>query len=187
MAGPFLPVRGLNRSRSVRIGTKTLSPTDTTFIDLGDGKERRDLAKFSTLGAYIVVGGLLVGSLADRALVTGAVTTANNPADGNVDVSAGKLYSEEVSGEITIGAQANLALAAGHATDERIDLIQVNVSTGVVTKKDGTAHASAPTVPAPDAGNIALAKVYRHPDDDAIRTTDDEVIASDITDLAPRG
>jgi hypothetical protein len=171
----------------VRIGQKTLSPTDTTFVDLGDGTERRDLARFSTLGAYVVVGGLIGGTLADRVVVTGAQVTPNDPGDTNVDVAAGKVYSEEVSGEVTIAAVANLALAAGHATDERIDIVQVNVSTGAATKKDGTAHATAPTVPAPDAGNITLATVYRHPDDDLVRTTDDEIIAADITDVAPRG
>jgi hypothetical protein len=171
----------------VRIGTKSLSPTDTTFVDLGDSIERRDLSKFSTLGAYVVVGGLIGGALADRVVVTGAVVTANSPEDTTADVSAGKIYSEEVSGEVTIAASANQAFAAAHATDERIDLVQVNVTTGAITVQAGTAHATAPTVPTAAAGTVGIATVYRHPLDDATYTTDNVIRAANITDVAPRG
>lgn len=178
---PFLPVRAISRSQKVRIGrgnnAEVLVDT-TTYVDLADGQSKKDLQHHQAIGAVIVVGSLSASNA--NVIVTNGVTTdegASN-ADMIVRTYAGDLLVRDTGARVSV-AQTDTTLSAADATNPRIDIIQVNYTTGAVTKKNGTAAAS-PTAPTADAGNIAVAQISVPANDTAITT-------NQVTDVRPRG
>ena len=173
----YLPIRAISRSQKVRIGTQTAVPTATIYVDIDDIPTRRDLHHHMAIGAVIVVG---AASASNSATVVreGAVVTANGTPDQAVDVSAGELYNRSTGAYTSVALVADLAATAAHATLTRIDIVQVNTTTGVATYKAGTASAT-PVAATADAGNIVLARIAR-------AATDNTIATADITDVRPR-
>lgn len=173
----YLPVRTIQRNRSIRVGTQKLSHDTTKYIDISDGATRRDLAHHISIGGVVVVGPVSANN-SETVVVSGAVVTAQGTPDQTVDVSASELRNRSTGAYVTGAASDNLAATAAHATLARIDIVQVNTTTGVASYKAGTAAAS-PSAPSPDAGNIAVARVAR-------AANDNTIAAGDITDVRPR-
>ncbi len=164
----YLPVRAFNRSQQVRIGKQRVTPTATTFVDISDALQRKELAYHSAIGAVIPVGPLSASN-ADVVVNSGAYTdegAANN--DLIVRTYAGTLRNRQTGATVSV-TQTDTTLSAADATNPRIDLIQVDATTGAVTKKTGTAAAS-PVAPTPDAGTIVVAQVSVPANDTAITT-----------------
>lgn len=160
-------VRGLNR-RGVRVGSKIITSSATTVINLDDGPTRRDVSKHSAIGALFVVGDALA------AFSSGVVASAGTTL--SFSVSAGVLARED--GNVTVAGVSNSALTAADATNPRIDLIVVDAVTGATSKVDGTAAAS-PVAPVTPSGKIPVATVRVA----ALATT---AAGTTYTDVAPR-
>lgn len=77
-----------------------------------------------------------------------------------------------IAGALTSSAAvASLSGFAAPSANPRKDIVQI-ATTGVITRKAGTEHAS-PTAPSPDANNITLAEVYNRVGQTSIKDTDD--------------
>lgn len=142
----LIKIRGLSRQR-IRVGGAVLSNTTTRVVDLDSGTARRDLAHHSAIGQYIVVGDT------PGAIATGVVASSGTTL--SYSVTAGTLLVEG-AGTITVNAVSNVALTAADATNPRIDLIQVDMQSGAISKKDGTAAAT-PFAPVVDDGKLPIA------------------------------
>lgn len=173
----YLPIRAFNRSQQVRIDGQKILPTATTYVDISIGTVRKSVGYHSAIGAVYPVGSL-TASNASVVFTNGVVVTAQGTPDQTVAVSAGELRDRTTGVYVAVAAVSALAASAAHATLARIDIVQVNTTTGVATYKAGTAAAS-PVAPAPDASNIVVANVGR-------AATDNTISTSDITDLRPR-
>lgn len=174
----YLPIEGLSRSQQVRVGLQKIVPGNTFYVNLADGKERRDLAHHSAMGSYIVVGPVSADT-GDVVVDWGAQTTQGASAiDMVITTEPGELRNRETGDFVDIDS-TDLAVGAADATNPRIDLIQVHTTSGAVTLKAGTAAAT-PAAPVPDADNLAIASVLVPANDTAITT-------SQITDRRPRG
>lgn len=174
----YLPIRAFNRSQQVRIGKQKVLPNATTFVDIDDPVSRKELGHHSTLGAVFVVGPLSASN-ADVVVQSGASTdegAANN--DMVVRTYAGTIRNRQTGATVSV-PQTDTTIAAADGTNPRNDVIQVNTTTGAVTKVTGT-PAAAPTTPAVTAGNIGIAVVNVPANDTAITTsqvTDTRVFA----------
>jgi hypothetical protein len=174
----YLPIRGLSRSQSVRIGSQQITPNATYYVDISDGPTKRDLAHHSTLGSYIVVGPVSQDT-GDVVVNWGVQTTQGaNGTDLVITTEAGELRNRDTGDYVDVDS-TDITLSAADATNPRIDIVQVNTTTGAVAKKNGTAAAT-PAAPAPDASNIVVAEVLLPANDTAVTT-------SQITDRRPRG
>lgn len=173
----YLPIRALNRSQNVRIDSQKISATTTAYIDISKVSVRREFAQHSAVGAVFPVGPL-TSSNANQVVVGATVDEGSNAADMVVQVNPGYIRDRSTSAVVIQIKASTLTITAADATNPRIDVIQVNTTTGVVTKVDGTAAAS-PSAPAVTAGNVAIAQVTVPANDTAI-TTDQ------IADVAPR-
>lgn len=174
----YLPIRGIHRSQSVRIGSQQIKPDVTTYVDISDGKVKRDLQRYSALGSFIVVGPLSQDT-GDVVVDWGLQTTQGaSGADLIITTEAGELLNRSTSARVDVD-QTDLTISAADATNPRVDIVQVHSTTGAVTKKNGTAAAT-PSAPAPDTGNIVIANVSVPANDTAITT-------NQITDRRPRG
>lgn len=174
----YLPVRAISRSQKIRIGRQTATRDTTIYVDISDINTRRDVEHHQALGALLVVGALSASNV-DTIVAWGADTdegAANN--DMVVRTYKGELRNRQTGAMVAV-AQTDLTLTAAHATLVRIDIVQVHTTTGVVTKKDGTAAAS-PVAPTADASNIAIASIN-------VPATDTAITTNQITDLRPRG
>jgi len=172
----YLPIEGLSRNR-FRVGTQKVVAGAVTWVNIADGKERRDLAHHSALGSYIVVGPVSASSddvVVDWGLQT---TQGSSGSDMVITTEPGELLNRTDQTRVDVDS-TDLTIATADATNPRIDLVQVNTSTGVVSKKNGTAAAT-PAAPAPDTDNIAIANVSVPANDTAITT-------NQITDRRPR-
>lgn len=174
----YLPIRAFNRSQNVRIGLQKISATTTAYVDISDVSIRKEFTYHSAIGAVYPVGPVS-STNSEAVVVTGASVTANGTPDQAVDVAAGELYNRTLGKYVSVALVDNLAATAAHATLARLDIVQVNISTGVATYKAGTAAAS-PVVATADAGNVVLATVAR-------AATDNTIASGDITDVRPRG
>lgn len=173
----FLPIRAISRSQQVRIGDQKITRDKTFYVDIDNGQVRRDLERHAAFGAFIIVGPLTTSN-ADITVETGVNTdegAANN--DLVVRTYAGELRNRATGAYVSV-AQTDTTMSAADATNPRIDIIQVHNTTGVVTKKNGTAAAS-PVAPSPDASNTVIARVTIPANDTAITT-------NQITDVRPR-
>jgi hypothetical protein len=121
--------------------------------------------------------GVLAGDVVSTAL---RATQKEAGADMSVDVQLGNCI---INGTIYEEASdVNVAIAAAHATDERIDLIVYDVTAGNPAAVTGTPHATDPQVPdVEDDDDIPLAQVYVVPQDDGGYTG--TIVDGDITDM----
>lgn len=173
----YLPIRSVNRSSQVRIDGQVVLPTATTYVDVSKGSVRRELAQHHSLAQIYPVGGL-TSSNADVVVAWG-VDADEGAANNDMVVRAykGELRSRSTGAYVAV-AQTDVTLSAADVTNPRIDILQVNTTTGVVTKKNGTAAAT-PAAPAPDASNITLYEISVPANDTAITT-------NQFTDKRPR-
>lgn len=175
----YLPIRGLNRSSNVRVGNQKLTVDTTTYVDISDGNVRKALAHHSTLGQYIVVGGLTANN-SDFYVETGAVVDQGSSAsDLIVGVSAGDLVNRATGARVNVAATTTAAtLAAADTTNGRIDLVVADGSTGAVTAVTGT-PAATPVAPTTPAGKVPLATV-------TVAANATGVANAAITDVRPK-
>lgn len=174
----YLPIRALTRSQQVRIGGQTIGTVHNYYVDINDGKTRKDLQTHSAIGAIIVTGPVSATS-GDVVVTSGAVTNQGTSAtDMIVTTLDGTLRNRDTGAQITVNS-TNTTIATADATNPRIDLIQVNTTSGAVSGKTGTAAAS-PAAPAPDNGNIAIAQV-------AVAANTTAITNANITDRRPLG
>lgn len=162
----LVQVRGTVRS-GTRINGVTVSSRATQTFDLDDPKTRQELGHHVAIGRAVVVGNrnpattaiTVVQGINDlRTTFTGARGATTSPGGTlTLDVAAGTLL---LAGGTTqaVAAVNALATTAADATNPRIDIVQVS-DAGVVSYKAGTARATGPAAPAPDATNTALYEV----------------------------
>lgn len=192
---PYLPVVAVNRSSRIRInnqlvaafsqnGQETQYPNNDlsypTYIDLGAEVEGgqptwKELAEHISIGQLVVVGGLSASN-APVVVQSGVISTADG-SDLVITTSQG-LLKNRTTGATVIVLNTALTLSAASGSYPRIDIIQVNTTTGVLTKVTGTAAIS-PVAPAPSTGNVAIAQI-------AVATSATSVSQTDVTDVAPR-
>lgn len=153
----YLPIRALNRSQSIRIANVRVTTTETAYVDISTAQSRKELAYHSSIGAIVVVGALSPTN--SLAVVTQGATTnqGSSAADLIVNTEPGTVKNRNNGVAVSV-LLAETTLATADATNPRLDLIQVNYTTGAVTKVTGTAAAT-PVLKAPEAGNIALAQI----------------------------
>lgn len=171
----YLPIRSISRSQSVRIGTQVVTPSTTTYVDISDGKTRRDLSHHTAIGAVIVVGPLSANN-SDAVVISGGAVTAGTGL--SVNVSAGELEVRSSGVHVNGAAATNHALSAAHATLDRTDLVWWDTTSGAVGHTNG-ANAAAGTSVAPTtpAGKVGLATVL-------VAAT--ATVPGTITDVRPR-
>jgi hypothetical protein len=175
----YLPVRSLNRSQQVRVGTTKLTPDTTSYVDITDGAVKRDLQRHSAIGAVVVVGGL-TGSNTDAVVNTGAVVDqGTSAADLILGVSAGEIRVRSTGAVVAVAANnAVVTLTAADATNGRLDLVVADTTSGVVTAVAGT-PAATPVLPSTPAGKVALARV-------TVAANATGIANAAITDIRPR-
>jgi hypothetical protein len=153
----YLPIRALNRSQNIRIGGVRVTPTETAYVDISTAQSRKELNYHSSIGAIVVVGALSTTN--SIAVITQGATTnqGSSATDLIVNTEPGTVKNRNNGVAVSI-LLTETTIATADATNPRLDLIQVNYTTGAVTKVTGTAAAS-PVLKAPEAGNLALAQV----------------------------
>jgi hypothetical protein len=193
---PYLPVVATNRSSNIRIdnkrvasfsqflGTETTYPPNNisgpTYIDVGVTVEGgnpvwKELASHISIGQLVVVGPLVSSLTA----IEGLFSTADG-SDLVITVSPGvitNLLAASGAPAVTSGG-GTVTLAAASSSHPRIDLVEVNLTTGVVSKVNGTAAAT-PVAPAATSGNVGIANVL-------VGTSVTLVTQANVTDVAPR-
>src|SRR4051812_48830399 len=109
---PYLPIRALNRSQGLRIGTIKPDVNTTVYVDLGDGAQRRDLARHSSIGAIYAVGPLSNSNNSTGRVVTGGVVSegADN-SDLLLAVTAGE-YRKEDGTYVSGGVSTTITISA---------------------------------------------------------------------------
>ena len=155
----YLPIRAFNRSQQVRIGGQRVTATATTFVDISNATQRKELGYHSAIGAVYPVGPL-TASNADVAVDFGAsVNEGSSATDLKLSITGGQLRNRQTGAitEVAAGTDS-ITLSAADGTKDRIDIVQIKTADGTVSKKDGTAAAT-PAAPSPDTGNIAVAQV----------------------------
>lgn len=175
----YLPVRAISRSQGIRVGGQTLSTTTTAYVDISDGKTRKELQNHQALGAVVVVGSL-TASNSDGVVSTGAIVDQGSSAtDLILGVSAGEVRNRSTGVHAAVAATATaVTIAAADTTNPRWDLVVADTTSGVVSKVDGVAAAS-PALPATPAGKVALAKVV-------VAANATGLANAVITDIRPR-
>jgi hypothetical protein len=172
----YLPIRAISRSQSVRVGSQKALVDSTIYVDVTDGKVKRDLQHHAAIGAFLVVGPITEDT-GDVIVDWGLQTTQGvSGADLIITTEAGELVNRQTGDKVDVDS-TDLTLSDADATNPRIDIVQVHTGTGVVTKKDGTAAAT-PSQPAPDASNLLIAAV-------SVPANDTAITNSQITDLRP--
>lgn len=162
----ILGIRAFNRSQRVRVGLKELTTNKTAYVNLSNGRVRRDLQNHSSIGAFLTVEPLQeIGAVNGFVLAGGSVTASAVP-DLNLDVSLGVI---EIGGVRASFAATQVTIAAADATNPRYDLVTVD-SSGAVSVVAGTPAAD-PKIPT--TTNVVLAVVKVPATDTAI--TDDQV------------
>ncbi len=89
-------------------------------------------------------------------VVSGCAVTESSPAAQTVDVAVGEVV--ETGEQISVSAQADVAVSAADGSNPRFDLITINGS-GTVVVTAGTAAAQ-PVLPAIPASSVPLAALY---------------------------
>jgi hypothetical protein len=186
----------LNRSSKIRIDGKLIpsfaqilsgiteyAPNDKTgpvYVDMGANYDGRDpvwkeVAYHASIG-QLMIAGPMVSSLT---YVEGSFATADG-SDLVITVSGGlvgSLTAASGTPAVTSGSSTH-TLAAASGTNPRIDLLQVNTTTGAVTVVEGT-PATSPVAPAATTGNVAIQNVL-------VPTSATALTQADVTDVAPR-
>jgi hypothetical protein len=172
----FLPVRALNRSQGVRINKQRVTNTKTTYVDLSNPVAKREFQHHSAIGAVFTVGPI-TNTSSEFVVQSGASTDQGSSAsDMVVTTYAGVIKNRETGATVNV-AQTDTTISTADATNPRNDLIQVDETSGAVSKVTGTAAAS-PAVPSAEAGKLAVAVVNVPANDTAITT-------NQISDLRP--
>lgn len=168
--GQFLPIRAFNRSQQVRIGGQKVSPTATSYVDVTDSVQRKELGYHSAVGAVYVVGSL---KSSDESFAVWSGCTIDQGSSGSdkiLGIAAGELRLDDGT-YVTVGATTSaITLDAADASKDRIDIVTID-DAGTVGKVKGTA-ATSPVQPDTPAGQILLAVVTRAANDDAIGNGD---------------
>lgn len=173
----WVTIRSVNRSQNVRVAGNKLTPSSSVRVDLDDPKTRRDFQQHSAIGAITVVPG---GSTSQTAVVwTGGTGVAG--AGLAVNTNPGELRNNVTDTYLTFPTSGgtNLALAtAPTAGNSRLDLVQVNYTTGAVTAVTGVvAPTGSQVASSAAAGNLPLYTVLVGPS---------ATIPGTITDVRPR-
>jgi hypothetical protein len=136
-----VPYRSFNRgSQKIRVGGSTLSPTAGTLINLDSPRNRRDLARHTSIGG-VIQSGTAVGFTSDGFLTDGGFVTKT--AAGSLNLTVSTAYFTRASGATSsIAGVTNLAITTG-ASNPRIDVIAIDTATPALVKIDGTATALA--------------------------------------------
>lgn len=150
----ILGIRAFNRSQRVRVGLKELTTNKTAFVNLDNGRVRRDLQNHSSIGAFLTVSTIQSIGVAGGFIVANGVITDPNPADLKLNVDSGVV---EVNGVRKSFNATEVTITSADATNPRIDAIVVNPTTGAVTVTAGTAAAS--PVPPTVTTNVVVATV----------------------------
>ena len=190
---PYLPLVALNRSATVRINSQkipalsqiisdidTYPPNDAegpALVDLGATSEPgtpvwKEVAYHASIGQVLAYGPIVNNLF----VVSGLYTTADGT-DLILSVSPGTIRNS-TSGAVVVAPAVQTVTVVADGTNPRIDLVQVNTTTGVVTFVAGTPAVS-PVAPVAAAGNVGLALV-------AIAAGATSVSQSNVTDVAPR-
>jgi hypothetical protein len=193
---PFIPLLALNRSSKVRIGGQRIpsfaqalgsveqyEPNDLdgpVYVDLGATTEPgtpvwKEIAYHASIGQVVVAGPIV----SDLNAIEGLFSTADG-SDLVITLSPGVITSlTAASGTpaVTSGG-GTTTLSAASGSHPRIDLIEVNLTTGVIGHVTGTAVAS-PVAPAPGTGNVGIANVL-------VGTSVTLITQANVTDVAPR-
>lgn len=168
----YLPVRAFNRSQNVRIAKQKVTPTATVFVNLEDPTARKELSYHSSIGAIFAVGP--VRTSIPTGVAGGLSPSAVSPAtEKKVSYTAGKV--RDASGVLHSVAAGTTAVFGAAATNPRIDVVEVKTDGSEVKIKKGT-EAESPTVPAVDAGFVAIAQV-------SLAKNFTEVKAENVTDV----
>jgi hypothetical protein len=119
----YLPIRAVSRSQQVRIGTQEITRDSTFYVDISDGKIRRDLERYQALGSIIVVGGLRADNSGGSGIVAKEVTftetTGAGVYTGSVTVPAGaSILDIVVNGVALWTATTSATLKVGDAADD---------------------------------------------------------------------
>lgn len=164
---PFLPVIGLSKSQSVRIGRSPNAVRVTGFdrfpstsegvdaqtgalavpayIDLGDAWHRRDLAHHSSIGGVVAVGTISQTVTSDL-FVTGQPTATAGTGALTVTIGNFTLKSRTYGNTLAVTG-TTLTLAPNPVGSARTDLVVVDEA-GNLSVVQGTAGAGTPAVPA---------------------------------------
>lgn len=148
----YLPVRAISRSQSVRVGNQRLTSTATSYVDISDGKTKRELQNHQALGSVVVVGQLTANN-SDVVVTTGGLGSAGTGL--SVNVSAGELRNRSTGVYVAGASATNQALTANSSGNPRVDLVVWDNTTGAVSVVTGTAAAS-PVAPTAAAGTTPL-------------------------------
>lgn len=172
--GEYLPIRALNRSQKVRIGKVRAHTRLTTYVNLEDPLQRKELAYHASIGAVYVVGSVK-GALPTTATLTGLAPSAVSPGTTKkVAYTEGYVLVEGVAKLVAAGTTAAFGAAAANP---RIDVVEVKNDGSEVKIKAGT-ESSTPVVPATDSGFTPLAQV-------ALAKEFTEVLPANVTDVRP--
>ncbi len=118
----YLGIRALTRSQQVRIGGQKITTDRTHFVDVSDGKTRRELNHHATCGAVVVVAGLSATNEAVSPVVAKEVTFAENGAGtytGAVAIPAGATILDiAIHGDVLWAAGTSATLKVGDAADD---------------------------------------------------------------------
>jgi hypothetical protein len=169
---PFLPVRATSRSQRVRIGKQTVKTGATTYVDLASQVETngikagsslpyspfKELQNHLAIGAVFVAGGI-TNSSSDTVVFSGVTATKAKGGAGEkteVVVTAGELLTRSTAAYQAVAAKTE-TLNEVAAAKERIDIVTVKVSNGVIKSTEGVeALVGAAVQPATPAGEILL-------------------------------
>jgi hypothetical protein len=172
---PFLPIRAISRSQSVRIGKQTVKTGTTTYVDLASQVESGGIKAGSTLpyspfkelqnhlaiGAVIVVGPI-TGSNSDWVVKNGYTETkakGGKEEETEVIVALGELIQRSTGKHIQ-SAATTVTLKEPATTKERTDNVVVSETTGVITAVEGVEAVVGKSVaPALAAGTYLLYQV----------------------------
>ena len=157
----YVRVRGLAR-RKIRVRSAisaanaiSINNKTSVVVDLDDAKTRADLNHHISIGQLLTVGAVARGTGA-TIVDSGVIGTAGQ-GSSSVSVTSGTLRT---TANATVAVAATTVTAgASPATGKRVDLVQVDTTSGAVTLKAGVAAAVGAVAPAPDAGNLAVAEV----------------------------
>lgn len=133
----------------------------TTLASCDELAKSFNLAHIRDSGAMTIVSSFLDTSVSTSSIqIRGAFATAET-SDMNVANSIGLVGA--ASGSMKIIPAGATLLTAATSSNEKVAILQVHTSTGVVSKKDGAlvaAGSGLAVYPTPDASNILLAYLF---------------------------
>lgn len=149
----FLPVRAFNRSQNVRIESKKIKSTSTTYIDISKTATHKEFSYHSAIGAVYVRG-----PVSESMTITqyGLGVTPKEGEAKKVIVEAGELRIRGTSTPVVV-AKKELEVEKT-TTKPRTDNVVVKLSTGVASIQKGTAAEPA-VAPAVEEGYVVIATI----------------------------